>query len=60
VPDGIYILVGVSSDQAGQVRTIACGPWWDARFTYFRLGEDQDLDEIADFIVVCAAHSLEH
>lgn len=51
LPEGIYILVGVSPEEARQVRTIACGPWWNARFAYFRLGDDQDLDEIADFVV---------
>jgi len=58
LPEGIYILLSVSSEQASQVRTIACAPWWNTRFTYFRLGDDQDLDEIADFVVACALRSF--
>jgi hypothetical protein len=55
LPEGIYILIGVASAQAEKVRTITCVPWRNTHYTYFRLGNDQDLDEMADFIAASAS-----
>jgi len=52
--DGIYILIRVAQGNL-QARTIGVAPWHDIRFAYFRLMQDQPLDEMADFIVACAA-----
>jgi hypothetical protein len=50
--DGVYVWVRVPGGPIG--RTIAVAPHHDERFAYFRLGDSQDLGEIADFIAACA------
>jgi hypothetical protein len=50
---GIYILVRVPASSTG--RTLGVAPNHHERFAYFRLAEEQPLDEMADFLVVCAA-----
>lgn len=49
---GIYVLVRV---HGAPRRTIAVAPMHHERFAYFRLHEQQGLDEMADFIAACAA-----
>ena len=51
--DGVYVLIRVPTATVG--RTIGVAPNHHERFAYFRLSDDQPLDEIADFIVACAA-----
>jgi hypothetical protein len=50
--DGIYILVRVPG--GSNVRTIGVAPKHDERFAFFRLADDQNLDEMADFVGACA------
>ncbi len=50
--DGIYVLVRV---HGASRRTIAVAPMHHERFAYFRLHEQQELDEMADFMAACAA-----
>ena len=50
--DGIYVLIRVPSNTAGQ--TIGVAPKHDERFAYFRLAPEQHLDQMADFIAACA------
>ena len=49
--DGIYVLIRVYGT-AG--RTIGIAPMHHERFAYFRLSDDQDLEEMADFIAASA------
>ena len=51
--DGIYILIRVPAATIG--RTLGVAPNHHERFAYFRLADQQPLDEVADFIVACAA-----
>ena len=51
--DGIYILIRVPAQTAG--RTLGVAPNHHERFAYFRLAETQPLEEMADFILACAA-----
>jgi hypothetical protein len=49
--DGVYVLIRVH----GSARcTIGVAPMHHERFAYFRLLDEQGLDEIADFIAACA------
>lgn len=59
VPDGVYILINTFPRETIGIETIAVGPWWDSRYAYFRLAADQDLDEIANFILAFAAAPAE-
>jgi len=49
--DGIYVLIRVHGT-AG--RTIGVAPMHHERFAYFRLHDEQGLEEMADFIAACA------
>ena len=51
--NGIYVLIRVPAATIG--RTLGVAPNHHERFAYFRLGDEQPLDEMADFIVACAA-----
>jgi hypothetical protein len=51
--DGVYVLIRVPADAIG--RTLGVAPNHHERFAYFRLADQQSLDEMADFIVACAA-----
>jgi hypothetical protein len=49
--DGIYILIRVYGSVG---RTIGIAPMHHERFAYFRLHDEQGLEEMADFITACA------
>ena len=49
--DGVYVLIRVHG-KAG--RTIGVAPMHHERFAYFRLADEQGLEEMADFIAACA------
>ncbi len=49
--DGIYILIRVHGTGG---RTIGVAPMHHERFAYFRLSDEQDLEEMADFLLACA------
>ena len=49
--DGVYVLIRVYGTTG---RTIGIAPMHHERFAYFRLGHDQNLDEMADFIAANA------
>jgi hypothetical protein len=51
--DGVYIWVRVPGGPIGL--TIAVAPHHDERFAYFRLADGQNMEEMADFLVACAA-----
>lgn len=53
--DGIYILIYTFPRETAAVQTMAVGPWWDSKYAYFRLAAEQDLDEMANFVIACAA-----
>jgi hypothetical protein len=49
--DGVYVLLRVYSPTG---RTLAVAPAHHERFAYFRLHDEQALEEMADFIAACA------
>jgi hypothetical protein len=50
--DGVCVLIRVQNADAQ--RTIGVAPKHDERFAYFRLADDQTLEEMADFMAACA------
>ena len=50
--DGVYLLIRVYGNATG--RTIGVAPMHHERFAYFRLLENQGLEEMADFVAACA------
>lgn len=51
--DGVYVLIRVPASTTG--RTVGVAPNHHERFAYFRLTDQQPLDEMADFLLACAA-----
>jgi hypothetical protein len=51
--DGVYLLIRVENGRGG--RTIGVAPKHHERFAYFRLTDEQGLEEMADFIVTYTA-----
>ena len=49
--DGVYVLLRVHSPTG---RTLGVAPAHHERFAYFRLHDEQNPDEMADFIAACA------
>jgi hypothetical protein len=52
--DGIYVLIRTGASENSATRTLGIAPKHDERFAYFRLGDGQDLEEVANFIAACA------
>jgi hypothetical protein len=52
--DGVYILIRTARTQGNRTRTLGIAPKHAERFGYFRLMDDQSLDEMADSIAACA------
>jgi len=50
--DGVYVLIRLPGHATG--RTIGVAPKHHERFAYFRLMDDQDPAQMADFIAACA------
>jgi hypothetical protein len=50
--DGVYVWLRVLGGPIS--RTLAIAQHHDERFAYFRLMDDQNLEEMADFIANCA------
>ena len=57
LPDGVYVLLSVTDEQAATYPTMSIAPWWGARYTYFRIAEDANIVELANF-VCCAVSRL--
>ena len=52
--DGIYGLIRTGGNERGGAHTIGVAPKHDERFAYFRLLQEQDLNEMANLMVGCA------